>query len=395
MQPAPASPLAKAKEHRSFADVASVVMALEPSYPVFCLRPRVLEAAARRFLALFPGTVLYAVKCNPHPLVLEVLYRAGIRHFDTASLPEIAQIRESYPSGHAYFMHPVKGRAVIKNAYTVYGIRHFVVDHMSELDKVLAETGGEDLVIIVRLHTPPVQAALYHLASKFGAEPDEAVALLRAAKARGCETGLSFHVGSQCTDPTVYRKALLRAGEVIERAGAEPACLDVGGGFPAAYLDTQVPPLEAYMDEIRAGLKEIALKPTVEVLAEPGRALVADACSLLAQVQLRKDDRLYINDGIYGSLSELAQVDLRVPARLIRVNGGVSEETRPFVLNGPTCDSLDVLPKTFELPADAREGDWIEIDQIGAYSFALATRFNGFYPETFVEVHDAPPARRR
>ncbi len=395
MQAAPASPLAKAKEHRSFADVASVVMALEPSYPVFCLRPRVLEAATRHFLALFPGTVLYAVKCNPHPLVLDVLFRAGIRHFDTASLPEIAQIRESYPSGHAYFMHPVKGRAVIKNAYTVYGIRHFVVDHMSELDKVLAETGGEDLVIIVRMHTPPVQAALYHLASKFGAKPDEAVALLRAAKARGCETGLSFHVGSQCTDPTVYRKALLRAGEVIERAGAEPACLDVGGGFPAAYLDTQVPPLEAYMDEIRAGLKEIALKPTVEVFAEPGRALVADACSLLAQVQLRKDDRLYINDGIYGSLSELAQVDLRVPARLIRVNGGVSEETRPFVLNGPTCDSLDVLPKTFELPADAREGDWIEIDQIGAYSYALATRFNGFYPETFVEVHDAPPARRR
>jgi ornithine decarboxylase len=370
-------------------------MALEPGYPVFCLRPRVLEAAARRFMNLFPGTVLYAVKCNPHPLVLDVLSRAGIRHFDTASLPEIAQIRETYPRAQAYFMHPVKGRAVIKNAYAVYGIRHFVVDHMSELDKVLAETGGEDLVIIVRLHTPPVQAALYHLAAKFGAEPDEAAALLRAAKARGCETGLAFHVGSQCTDPTVYRKALRLVGEVIERAGVEPALIDVGGGFPAAYLDTRVPPLEAYMDEIRAGLKEIALKPTVEVFAEPGRALVADACSLLAQVQLRKDDRLYINDGIYGSLSELSQVDLRVPARLIRVGGGVSEETRPFVLNGPTCDSLDVLPAAFDLPADAREGDWIEIDQLGAYSYALATRFNGFHPETFVEVHDAPPARPR
>ena len=393
MQTAPAHRTDKAKGARSFADVASVVMALEPSYPVFCLRPRLLEATARRFMTLFPGTVLYAVKCNPHPMVLDVLYQAGIRHFDTASLPEIAQVHETYPRGHAYFMHPVKGRAVIKNAYTVYGIRHYVVDHMNELDKVLQETGGANVVIIVRLHTPPSQAALYHLASKFGAGPDEAVALLRAAKARGCGTGLAFHVGSQCTDPAVYRQALALCGEVIARAGVDPACLDVGGGFPAAYAGVAVPPLEAYMDEIRAGLKEIALKPTVEVFAEPGRALVAGACSLLTQVQLRKDDRLYINDGIYGSLSEMSQVDLRMPARLIRIGGGASGKTRAFVLNGPTCDSLDVLPGTFELPQDAREGDWIEIDQVGAYSYALATRFNGFYPETFVEVNDAPPAQ--
>ncbi len=392
MQVAPASPLAKAKDHRSFADVASVVMAIEPSYPVFCLRPRLLEETARQFMGLFPGTVLYAVKCNPHPLVLDVLYKAGIRHFDTASLPEIAQIRETYPRGHAYFMHPVKGRAVIKNAYTVYGIRHFVVDHASELAKVLDETGGENVVIIVRLHTPPVQAALYHLASKFGAEPDQAVELLRAAKARGCDTGVAFHVGSQCTDPTVYGKALALCGEVLARAGVDPVCLDVGGGFPTAYAGIEVPPLEAYMDEIRAGLKEIALKPTVEVFAEPGRALVADACSLVAQVQLRKGDGLYINDGIYGSLSEMSQVDLRMPARLIRIGGEVSEQTLAFTLNGPTCDSLDVLPGTFDLPEDVREGDWIEIGQAGAYSFALATRFNGFYPETFVEVNDTPPA---
>jgi len=393
MQTAPAHRSDKSKSARSFADVGSVVMTIEPSYPVFCLRPRVLEAAARRFMSLFPGTVLYAVKCNPHPMVLDVLYRAGIRHFDTASLPEIAQIHESYPRGHTYFMHPVKGRAVINSAYTVYGVRHYVVDHMSELDKVLAETAGENLVIIVRLHTPPVEAALYHLAAKFGAKPDEAVALLRAAKARGCATGLAFHIGSQCRNPSVYRKALALCGEVIARAGADPVCLDVGGGFPVTYTNMEVPPLEAYMDEIRAGLKEIEVKPTVEIFAEPGRVLVAEACSLLVQVQLRKGDQLYINDGIYGSLSEMAQVDLRMPALLIRIGGGTSETARPFVLNGPTCDSLDVLPGTFDLPEDVREGDWIEIGQAGAYSYALATRFNGFYPETFVEVNDAPPTR--
>ncbi len=395
MELAPASPLAKAKDHRSFQDVASVVMALEPSYPVFCLRPEVIEESARRFMSLFPGTVLYAVKCNPHPMVLDILYRAGIRHFDTASLPEIAQVRETFPSGHAYFMHPVKGRAVIKNAYAVYGIRHFVVDHMSELDKVLDETGGENVVIIVRLHTPPVQAALYHLASKFGAPKDEAAELLRAARARGCGTGLAFHVGSQCADPVVYRKALALAGEIIEQAGVDPVCLDVGGGFPVAYANAEMPPLEDYMDEIRAGLKALALKPTVEIFAEPGRALVADGCSLIVQVQLRKGAALYINDGIYGSLSEMAQVDLRMPARVIRLDGEMSDQTLAFTLNGPTCDSLDVLPATFDLAEDVREGDWIEIDQVGAYSFALATRFNGFYPETFVEVYDAPPARAR
>ncbi|MFQ5773889.1 MAG: type III PLP-dependent enzyme [Kiloniellaceae bacterium] len=380
--------------HR-FTDVLAVVRALRPSYPVYCLRPEVLAQTTRRFISMFPGRVLYAVKCNPHPMVLDALYRAGIRHFDTASLPEIAQICETYPNAQAYFMHPVKGRAVIKTAHTVYGIRHFVVDHDSELDKVIEETGDRDLVVIVRLKTPGSERTLYDLSSKFGAPPEEGAALLRAAAARGCRTGLAFHVGSQCGDPKAYRRALALAGETIARAGVDLDCLDVGGGFPATYANAKVPPLEDYMAEIRAGLKDLGLKATVEVFAEPGRALVADGCSLLTQVQLRKDDRLYINDGIYGSLSEMVQVNIRMPARLIRLDAPVSARTRPFTLNGPTCDSLDVVPGTFALPEDVREGDWIEIDQVGAYSNALATRFNGFAPETFVEVYDAPPAIAR
>ncbi len=384
--------MARASSKRRFSDVPAVARALQPSYPVYCLRPEVLAETARRFISIFPGTVLYAVKCNPHPMVLDVLYRAGIRHFDTASLPEIAQICETYSDAHAYFMHPVKGRAVIKSAYAVYGIRHFVVDHESELAKVVDETGGEDLVIVVRMRTPTSLQTLYDLSSKFGATPPDAAALMRAAHERGCKVGLAFHVGSQCSDPSSYGTALTLAGETIEMAGVEPACLDVGGGFPAAYTGKSVPPLEDYMSEIRIGLKRLALRPTVDVFAEPGRAIVADSCSLLTQVQLRKDNRLYINDGIYGSLSEMVQVDIRLQARLIRLAGDVSETMYPFVLNGPTCDSVDVLPGTFDLPADVREGDWIEIDQVGAYSNALATRFNGFFPETFVEVHDEPPA---
>lgn len=382
-----------AKRRRRFSDVSAVVRALEPSYPVYCLRPEVLAARAQRFIELFPGTVLYAVKCNPHPFVLDALYRAGIRHFDTASLPEIAQICETYADVHAYFMHPVKSRAVIKAAHSVYGIRHFMIDHERELTKVLEESGGgADLVIVVRLQTPAYSETLYDLSSKFGATPEEAAGLLRAARDRGCGVGLAFHVGSQCGVPKAYAAALALAGETLERAGVTPVCLDVGGGFPATYADAPVPPLEDYMAEIRAGLESLALGPEVAIFAEPGRALVADGCSLLTQVQLRKGDRLYINDGIYGSLSEMVQVAIRLPARLIRLNGPAAARMQPFVLNGPTCDSLDVLPGTFELPEDVREGDWIEIDQVGAYSNALATRFNGFFPETFVEVEDTPPA---
>jgi ornithine decarboxylase len=375
-----------------FTDVTAVARALRPSYPVYCVRPDVLAANARRFISQFPGTVLYAVKCNPHPLVLNALFKGGIRHFDTASLTEIAQVSDAFDDVHTYFMHPVKARAVITAAYRVYGVRHFVVDHRDELNKVIEEAGAQGNTIIVRVNTPPADDALYHLAAKFGAAPDEAAELMKEAAARGCTVGLAFHVGSQCRSPEAYSSALELLGEVMGKAGVEPVCIDVGGGFPAAYGDRPVPALDDYMEAIRRGLKQLRLNPNVEVFAEPGRALVAQGCSLLTQVQLRKDDRLYINDGIYGSLSEMATVAIRLPARLIRLEGAVSDTMGEFALNGPTCDSLDVLPGTFSLPEDVREGDWIEIDQVGAYSNALATRFNGFHPETFVQVFDAPPA---
>jgi ornithine decarboxylase len=112
--------------------------------------------------------------------------------------------------------------------------------------------------------------------------------------------------------------------------------------------------------------------------------------SLVVQVQLRKSDRLYINDGIYGSLSEMVTANLRLPARVVRLKGPTSPELTPFKLFGPTCDSVDVLPGTFDLPSDVAEGDWIEIDRLGAYSNSNATRFNGFYPETLVLVDDEP-----
>lgn len=375
-----------------FDDVKSMVAAMTPSYPIYCLRPHVLAETAGRFLAQFPGRVLYAVKCNPHPRVLQALYDAGIRHFDTASLPEIAQVRELFRDAGAYFMHPVKGRAVINTAYEVYGVRHFVIDHPSELAKVMDETGGEGVAIIVRLATPSA-GAIYDLSTKFGARPSMAADLLKEVHKEGCQGGLAFHVGSQCLTPHAYRTALELVGEIAEAAKTDLQFLDVGGGFPAAYVGVDMPPFEDYIGAINGGLAALDLRRDCVVMCEPGRAIVADCCSLVVQVQLRKDDQIYINDGIYGSLSEMVTARIQMPVRLIRLDGEPSATTRDFTVGGPTCDSIDVLPFPFRLPDDVREGDWLEIDQIGAYGSALRTQFNGFFPDTFIEITEGAPAR--
>jgi ornithine decarboxylase len=375
-----------------FADAETLVSELCPEDPIYCLRPKALGRAAAAFVTGFPGDVLYAVKANPAPLVLDHLYAAGIRHFDTASLGEITLVRQRFPQATAYFMHPVKGWRAMRRAFEDFAVRHFVVDHEAELEKILTLFGpvARDLVILVRLKTSG-GGALFDLSAKFGAEPDEAAALLQAVARAGCRPGLAFHVGSQCTDPQAYRDALALSGEVLTASGVAIACLDVGGGFPAAYAGTAPPPrLEAYKAAIGAGLAELALPPDCRLLCEPGRALVAGAMSLITQIHLRKDQSLYINDGIYGSLFGTT-IGINFPARLLRPEGNVASETRDFQIFGPTCDSLDVLPRPFALPADARSGDWIEFGMQGAYSNALTTGFNGFQPETFMTVSDNFP----
>jgi len=378
------------RKPRTYADAREVAAALRPSYPVYCVAPQVLAQTARRFLRAFPGRVLYAVKCNPHPLVLRALYDAGIHHFDTASLTEIAQVREAFRDAEAYFMHPVKSRAVTRTAYQVYRVRTYVVDHPAELDKVLDATGGESIAIVVRIKTAETRS-LYNLAAKFGAPAELAAELLRKVHAEGLRRGLSFHVGSQCLVPGAYTDALALVGEVIEAAGVDIHLLDVGGGFPVDYPGHDAPLLEEYVSAIKDGIDDLGLRNDCVLMCEPGRALVANGSSLLVQVLLRKRNEIYINDGIYGSLSEMVTARMHLPVRLIRLEGTPSAETAEFTVYGPTCDSVDVLPHTFRLPVDVREDDWIEIGQIGAYSNAVATRFNGFYPDTFVEVEQGFP----
>jgi ornithine decarboxylase len=373
-----------------FASVEDVIAELKPGYPVYCLRPAELKRQATNFLDSFPGRVMYAVKCNPHLAVLQALYDAGIRHFDTASLEEIALIREHFPQADCYFMHPVKSRAAIMSSSQVYNVDHFVIDHENELNKLIDTIGGGDgQVVLVRIVTP-VHDAQYQLSDKFGIAADAAPELLRKVHDANFQTGVAFHVGSQCRNPQAFVDGVNTALDVIEEAGVPVHYLDVGGGFPAAYQDDRPPALAAYFDAISQVFDRSRLRGDCVLMCEPGRAMVASGCSLLTQIQLRKDNKLYINDGIYQSLSETLLGKMKLPARLINPERRIATEYQDFKIPGPTCDNLDILPAPFYLPVDADEGDWIEIGQIGAYSNSAASRFNGFFPETFVEV-DAPP----
>ena len=365
---------------------ADMVAALAPDEPVFCVRRAALAEAARRFLADFPGRVLYAVKCNPNASVLGALYGAGIRDFDTASLEEIAAVRGQFGDSRAHFHHPVKSRRAIRRAYHDFGVRHFTIDHAAELAKVLAECGGGggDLGIQVRFATPPGYAA-FDLSAKFGAKPDRSAELLQAVAQAGAAPGLSFHVGSQCLKPEAYRVALALAGEVIGAAGVPIRSLNVGGGFPVGYSEN-APALDLYFAEIAAGVAALALPDDCVLMCEPGRSLVADAVSLAVQVQHREEGVVFINDGIFGNLSEMVYGKANFPVRLIRPAGRGSHDQEAFTVYGPTCDSNDVLPFKWTLPADVAEGEWIEVEKAGAYSNAVASHFNGFHSDHFVTI---------
>lgn len=371
--------------------VDALVARLRPEEPLHCLRPATIAGAARAFLAAFPGETLYAVKCNPEPAVLRALWKGGLRRFDCASIGEVRLVRSIFAGAAIHFMHPVKPRAAIREAWGRHGVRDFVLDSAEELAKVLAETGGEAGAtrgLVIRLALPK-GGAMYDLSGKFGAAPADAVALLRAARPHAAKLGVSFHVGSQCLEPEAYARAVALAGRVIREAGVAVDLLDVGGGFPVAYPDLVPPPLGAFTGAIARAVAAEGLSG-LELWAEPGRALVAGGTSVVLQVQHRRGQTLFVNDGVYGALSDAGAPGFRFPARLIRPDGETATELLPFAFFGPTCDSADHMKGPFLLPADAAEGDWIELGQLGAYGGALRTAFNGFDRAGIVEVTDAP-----
>lgn len=354
-----------------------------------CFWPERIAMTARRFQAGFPGKILYAVKCNPHKIVLNAIHGAGIRDFDTASLNEIALVNELFNDVTCYFNHPVKSRAAIDSAVRVYGVDDFVADHPGELHKLLQVAGNTHL-IQVRLRTPG-GVATFDLSAKFGASEDAGAALLRDVVALGARPAVSFHVGSQCLKPSAYSRAFEIVARVLDRAGVTPEYINVGGGFPVSDAEIKAPPLEEFFTAIREAARRHGFLGRIALLCEPGRGMVADSASLVTQVHLRKDNQLYLNEGIYGSLSEIVYGNMRPPLRAIRLNQPISDELHPFTLFGPTCDSNDVVPHQFALPKDIAEGDWIEVGGVGAYSNALQSSFNGFTTDTFVAIRGTEP----
>jgi ornithine decarboxylase len=366
-----------------------VAQALRPSQPVTLIRPHAARRAARFFVEAFPGTSMYAVKANPSPELIRTLWDSGITHFDVASIAEVRLVRGLLPHATLCFMHPVKGVEAIAEAYHVHGVRVFSLDTLSELEKIVAATGGAtDLTLCVRLRVSSSHSKL-SLASKFGVAADEAAPLLMATRQVADALGICFHVGSQSMSPQAYADALAQVRAAIVGAGVTVDVVDVGGGFPSIYPDMEPGALAAYFEVIHRAYEALPISYSAELWCEPGRALSAEYSSVLVRVEARKDDVLYINDGAYGALFDAAHVGWRFPVALVRETASHARDME-FSFYGPTCDDMDFMRGPFLLPADVQAGDMIEIGMLGAYGAAMRTGFNGFTAGETVIVADEP-----
>jgi ornithine decarboxylase len=362
-----------------------------PVQPVTLVRPHAARRAARFFVEKFPGRSMYAVKANPSPDLLQILWDSGITHFDVASIAEVRLVSRTLPEATLCFMHPVKAEEAIAEAYFTHGVRVFSLDTIEELDKIVRATlGAEDLTLCVRLRVSSDHSKL-SLASKFGAAPHEAKDLLFAARQAADALGICFHVGSQAMSPEAYANAMERVRAAIVEAAVTVDVIDVGGGFPSTYPGMEPPPLERYFETIHRAFESLPVSYSAELWAEPGRALCAEYSSLVVRVEKRRGAELYINDGAYGALFDAAHIGWRFPVQLLREPESDAKDVG-FSFYGPTCDDMDHMAGPFDLPADIRAGDYVEIGMLGAYGCAMRTAFNGFGSEETVIVEDEPMA---
>ena len=375
---------------QKFKSVDELVNQLKPTEPVYCIRRNSIRLASRFFKNKFPGKILYAVKTNPHPVVLQTLLDSGIKHYDVASIKEIETIKNLNPEVECSYMHTVKSREDIKEAYFKYNIKTFALDTKDELIKIIESTNhAKDLKLFVRVSVSNEHAEI-DLSKKFGAITSEAAGLLRLGKQYAYKLGLSFHVGSQCMHPISYAKGISEIGNIIKRTKIVPDIINVGGGFPTIYPDLVPQSMQSYFDEISKGLKNLKLQKLPEIICEPGRSLVAESGSTIVRVNLRKKQKLYINDGTYGTLFDAGTPNIVYPSRVIKNGRVISKKLTSFDFYGPTCDSMDYMKGPFILPNNIKENDYIELGQLGAYGLTFRTQFNGFYSDQIFEVEDDP-----
>lgn len=375
---------------QKFKTVDELIDQLKPEKPVYCIRKKSIHAASKTFQNKFPGKILYAVKTNPHPEVLKTIIESGIENFDVASIQEIKDIRAIKQNAKCSYMHTVKSRESIKEAYFDYNVKTFSLDTKDELIKILESTNqAKDLELFVRVAVSNEHAEI-DLSKKFGALGSEASALLRLTKQYAKKIGLSFHVGSQCMHPIAYSKAIKDLGNIIKKSNVEPDVINVGGGFPTTYPDLYPQPIKNYFNEISKAIKKLNLTKKPKIICEPGRALVAESGSTIVKIELKKKQHLYINDGTYGSLFDAGTPKFIFPTKAIQLENSPSKRLMPYSFYGPTCDGLDYMKGPFMLPANIKTGDYIEIGQLGAYGMSLRTNFNGFYSNQIHEVKDKP-----
>ncbi len=367
-----------------------LVAGCAPDKPVFCFRPERLRASARWFRDVFPARPFYAVKANPSYHVLDTLWQAGIEAFDVASEDEAELIATRFPGAQLAFMHPIKNRRAISRAYHEFGCRRFVLDTHDELAKILDATGHcDDLTLLVRVGVSNHGATL-PLTGKFGASEPDAPGLLMAARAAAVELGVSFHVGSQALSPPAWHTAMADLSRLIVAAGVTVDIVDVGGGFPGHYGGLAPPALGDYADIIARAFEDMKVLENAALWCEPGRALVAEAESLLVRIEGIHDGALYLNDGSFGALYDVVHERWSFPVRAIGPRGLIEGQVRDWTVYGPTCDSADRFPDQLSLPAALCEGDYLEFGNIGAYGRAMAGRFNGFGNYQTVVARDAP-----
>ena len=375
---------------QKFKTVDEIVSQLKPERPVYCIRKNSIHVASKTFQNKFPGKILYAVKTNPHPEVLKTIVESGIQNFDVASIKEIQEIKKVYPLAKCSYMHTVKSRESIKEAYFRYNVKTYSLDTKDELIKIIDSTNhAKDLELFIRVAVSNEHAEI-DLSKKFGALNSEASGLLRLTKQYAKKIGLSFHVGSQCMHPISYSKGIREIGNIIKKTKILPNYINIGGGFPAIYPDLVPQSLDNYFEEIKVGLKNLKLEKLPEIICEPGRAIVAESGSTIVRVNLRKKQKLYINDGTYGTLFDAGTPNIVFPSRLIKNGKIISKKLTAFDFYGPTCDSMDYMKGPFLLPNNIKENDYIELGQLGAYGLTFRTQFNGYYSDEIYEVEDNP-----
>jgi ornithine decarboxylase len=377
---------------QKFKSVEQLINQLKPDKPVYCIRKKSILSASHFFQKKFPGKILYAVKTNPHSEVIKTLIESGINQFDVASIEEIKAVRKFSQNAKCSYMHTVKSKESITEAYFKYGIKTFALDTKDELIKIIESTSGaKDLELFVRVSVSNEHAEI-DLSKKFGALNSEASGLLRLAKQYSKKIGLSFHVGSQCMHPISYAKGITEIGNIIKKTKIIPDYINVGGGFPTIYPDLIPQSLDSYFDEIKKGLENLKLDSLPEIICEPGRALVAESGSTIVRVNLRKKQKLYINEGTYGTLFDAGTPNIVFPSKMIKDSSNkiISKKITAFDFYGPTCDSMDYMKGPFLLPNNIKENDYIELGQLGAYGLTFRTQFNGFYSDEIYEVEDGP-----